>query len=64
MARKKYTNAQRKAYWIGVGIATERYNESNDFLDSKNPNIRNSIRAGYNDVNYKDVNRNFLRKNK
>lgn len=48
MAKKRYASAERKAYWIGVGINAERYGDSDRFLEHSNSKIRTSARRGYN----------------
>ena len=55
--KPKFTAAQRKAYWIGVGMNAERYGDSERLLNHPDPNIRNSARHGYNDENTKDLTR-------
>lgn len=55
--KTKYTAAQCKAYWIGVGMNAERYGDSGRLLDHPDPAIRNSVRRGYNDENTKDLTR-------
>lgn len=55
--KSKFTAAQKRAYWIGVGMNAERYGDSERSLDHPDPNIRNSARRGYNDENIKDLTR-------
>ena len=57
MAKKRYTSAERKAYWIGVGINAERYGDSDRLLEHSNSKIRTSARRSYNDENMKDLTR-------
>lgn len=49
--KKRYSAAERKAYWIGVGIAAERRGEAKDLVAgySRFPSIskrQDSARAG------------------
>lgn len=60
--KKNYTAAQRKAYWIGVGMNAERYGDSGWLLDHPDPAIRNSARRGYNDENTKVLTRNKFKR--
>lgn len=53
--KPKYTAAQRRAYWIGVGISAERHGDGDKVLDSSNIAVRNSARNGYSDDNHKDL---------
>ena len=64
IAKKRYTAAQRKAYWIGVGINAERYGDSNWMLEHSNAKIRYSTRCGYNDENTKYLTRVKFKNNR
>ena len=57
MSKKNYTAAQRKAYWIWVGINAERHGDSDRLLDHSNSKISNLARRGYNDENTKNLTR-------
>lgn len=60
MAKRRFTKAERQAYWIGVGISAARSKEeSMKLLDSKNPKIRKSIRKGYQADNADDISKRF-----
>lgn len=64
MSKKRYTAAQRKAYWIGVGINAERHGDSDRLLEHSSSMIRNSARRGYNDENTKDLTRVKFKNNR
>ena len=51
----RYSNAEKQAYWVGVGISAERHNEAEMLLNSKNPKIKKSLINGYNADNYRNV---------
>ncbi len=53
--KPKYSAAEKKAYWIGVGISAERHGEGNSVLNHRNNLIRKSALKGYEDDNFKDV---------
>ena len=57
--RPRYSAAERKAYWIGVGISAERHGEGNSVLNHRNNSIRKSALKGYADDNLKDVSHKF-----
>lgn len=56
---KRFSLKEIQAYWVGVGISSERHKESGRLLDSNNSKIKNSVRSGYNADNYKDVSKKF-----
>lgn len=51
-----------RAYWIGVGIGAERHKDGNKCLDSKNTKLRNAVRSGYSDDNYKNISKKVFSK--
>ena len=62
MAKKqRYTKAQQRAYWIGVGISNAVHDKG-DVLNHTDPTIRASVRAGYQANNSKDVSHRFSAK--
>lgn len=58
---KRYSAAERKAYWIGVGISMANHRESSSIMNH-NSKIGRSAVAGYNDDNKKDVSGKLLKK--
>ena len=61
--KKFFTLAERRAYWIGVGISAERHDDGRKLLDCSSSAIRSSVRKGYEDDSHKDVSLLFLEKN-
>ena len=62
MAKKqRFTRAQQKAYWIGVGISNAIHDKA-DILDHADPAIRASVRAGYQANNATDVSHKFSKR--
>ena len=53
-AKTTFTTAQRRAYWMGVGISNAVHDQR-DLLDHPDPRIRESVQAGYEANNRGDV---------
>lgn len=51
--KQHFTTAQKKAYWMGVGISNSCHDNC-DLLDHPDPKIRASVRAGYEANNHGD----------
>ena len=47
MAKKKFTAAQRKAYWVGVGMAIGKSQCKEDLERIEKSGLKNSLNAGF-----------------
>ena len=55
MSKQKYSTAEKRAYWIGVGISAERHGDGAKILNGSSGKIRKSAQNGYEADNKKDV---------
>lgn len=46
MRAARYSDTQKRAYWIGVGIALRHRNATKEFADSLDGSLYNSLYAG------------------
>lgn len=60
MKKKKYSKDERWAYWVGVGMCMAIHNDMDKNMGSKNSKIKNSLIAGYNADNYKNIGKRFM----
>ncbi len=58
--RKRYSSAEKRAYWVGVGISLGRFGDSAVVLDNSNLKIQKSARNGYTADNHGDIGRKFF----
>lgn len=65
MAKKKwrrhFSSAERKAYWMGVGISAQIHGDGDKVRNCSNERLRKSIQAGYNADNYHDASGKLIR---
>ena len=55
MLKQKYSIAEKRAYWIGVGISAERHGDGAKILNKSSDKIRKSSQNGYEADNKKDI---------
>ncbi len=58
---RKFSAAERKAYWMGVGISAQVHGDGQKMMECSNARLRRSIQAGYEADNRKDLSRTLIR---
>jgi hypothetical protein len=58
--KKKYSLKERRAYWVGVGIASRSFNETDVILNNKDQKIASSALKGFSAVDKDDLNHKYF----